>query len=87
MKKGKRNKPKLVNCSPKDVFRALRKLGDFSIKEGSNHSVIIHNPSNKKSTIPRHTPIDRGLLKDFVKSYLMEELGYSKKEIYRHLWC
>ena len=81
------DRPKLLNCSPHDVFRALKKLGDFEIIEGGKHTKILHRPSGKKSTIPRHSPVDRNLLRDFVEDYLVKELGYSEGEIYKHLRC
>ncbi len=81
-------KPKLANCSSRDVIRALKKLGDFSIEERAKHTRIIHNPTNKKSTLPRRPgKIDRNLLKDFVEDYLVNEIGYSEEEIYKYLWC
>ena len=85
---GKKNKPKLSNCSPKDVFKTLKKLGGFEIiKSGAKHTTIKHISSGKKSTIPRHNPIDRNLLKDFVDDYLIEELGFSEDDVYKYLWC
>ncbi|NQU84045.1 MAG: hypothetical protein HQ536_05035 [Parcubacteria group bacterium] len=81
------NKPKLANCSPRDVFKALRKLGDFKIKEGAKHSKIIYISSGKASVLPRHKIINKHLLKDFVEDYLVKELDYSEKEIYKYLRC
>jgi len=78
--------PKLVNCTPNDVIRALKKLGGFSVGE-SKHYIIKHIASGKKSTIPREKPINRNLLKDFVDDYLVKELGYSEEDIYKYLWC
>lgn len=83
----RKGKPKLVNCSPKDVVRALNKLGAFTIIEGSNHIKITHDNIGKSSTIPRNNSINRHLLKDFVEDYLAEELGYLEEEIYKYLWC
>jgi len=81
-------KPKLANCSPKDVIKTLKKLGDFSIKKGaSKHIRIKHIKTGKTSTIPRGNPINRNLLKDFIEDYLVKELGYSEEEIYKYLWC
>ncbi len=80
-------KPKLSNCSPNDVIRALKKLGDFIIKEGGNHTKVRHILSGNGSTIPRHNPINRYLLKDFVEDYLVKKLGYTEKDIYKVLWC
>lgn len=81
------DKPKLAACSPQDVFKAIRKLGGFTFKEGAKHTKVIHTVSGKASTIPRHGTVDRNLLKDFVEEFLVKELGYSEKEIYKHLWC
>lgn len=81
-------KPKLANCSPQKVFNALKKIGDFFIKKsGGPHTKIIHIPTGKSSVIPRHNPVDRNLLKDFVEDYLVKRLGYSEEEIYQYLWC
>ncbi len=84
---GKKNKPKLSNCSPRDVFKTLNKLGGFEIIDGAKHTIIQHTVSRKKSTIPRHNPINRNLLKDFVEEYLIKEIGYSEEEVYKYLWC
>ena len=78
--------PKLVNCTPNDVIRALKKLGGFSVGESKLY-IIKHIASGKKSTIPREKPINRNLLKDFVDDYLVKELGYSEEDIYKYLWC
>lgn len=78
--------PKLVNCTPGDVIKALKKLGGFSVSE-SKHIIIIHIKTGKKSTIPRSKPVNRNLLKDFIEDYLVKELGYSEKDIYKHFWC
>lgn len=79
-------KPKLANCTPNNVLKALKKLGGFSIEE-SKHIIIKHIKSGKKSTIPRESPMNRHLLKDFIEDYLIKTLGYSEKEVYKHLWC
>jgi len=78
--------PKLASCTSNDVIKALKKLGGFSVSE-SKHIIIIHIKTGKKSTIPRSKPVNRNLLKDFVEDYLVKELGYSKADIYKHLWC
>jgi len=85
--KRRRGKPKLVNCSSKDVRHALKKLGEFFITEGTKHIKITHKPTNKNSTLPRSSPINKHLMKDFVEDYLVKEIGYSEEEIYKYLWC
>jgi predicted RNA binding protein YcfA (HicA-like mRNA interferase family) len=80
--------PKLANCMPQDVIKALKKLGGFSVDEaGSKHIIVKHTASGKKSTIPREKPVNKNLLRDFVEDYLVKELGYLEKDIYKHLWC
>lgn len=82
------DKPKLVNCTPQDVTKTLKKLGGFSLdEEASRHIGVKHIASGKKSTIPRTKPVNKHLLKDFVEDYLVKELGYSEEEIFKHLWC
>lgn len=81
------DKPKLTNCTPQDIIKTLKKLGGFFVDEGAKHIIIIHTASGKKSTIPRTKPVNRNLLKDFVEDYLIKELGYSEKDIFKHLWC
>lgn len=87
MNKKRGREPKLANCSSEDVFRALRKLGDFSIMQGAKHTVILHQSTKEKSTTPRSFPINRYLLKDFIEDYLIDKIGFSKTEIYKYLWC
>jgi hypothetical protein len=79
--------PKLASCTPQDVFKAINKLGGFEIKEGAKHTKVIHIASKKSSTIPRHGIVNKNLLKGFVNDFLVKELGYSEKEIYKYLWC
>ncbi|MDP3770422.1 MAG: hypothetical protein Q8R40_05820 [bacterium] len=81
------NKPKLANCTPSDVFRALKKLGAFEIIEDGKHSKIVDIGSGRKSTIPRHNVVNRNLLKDFVEDFLVKQLGYTEKQVYKYLWC
>lgn len=81
------DKPKLVNCMPQDVIKALKKLGGFFVNEGARHIIIKHILSGKKSTIPRTKPVNKNLLKDFVKDYLVRELSFLEENIYKHLWC
>ena len=88
MAKVKGGEPKLANCKPNDVFSALNKIGGFRIVfESAKHTKIVHIKSGKSSTIPRHSCINRHLMKGFVDDYLVKELGLTKEEIYRYLWC
>ena len=81
------NKPKLANCSPSDITKVLKKLGDFNITEGSNHTKVKHIATGKSSTVPRHNPVNKHLMRAFVKDYLVKELKYTEKDIYKVLWC
>jgi hypothetical protein len=85
MSKG--NEPKLVSCSPDDIFKALKKIGGFSFFEGAKHTKVTHITTGKSSTIPRHGTINKHLLKNFVEDYLVKDVGLTKKEIFKHLWC
>ena len=88
MAKPKGGKPKLAACTPDDVFNALNKLGGFSITfESSKHTKVTHVATGHASTIPRHSPVNRGLLKDFVEDFLVGKCGLTENEIYKHLWC
>jgi len=78
--------PKLSNCSPQNIFSALKKLRGFSVKQGSKHYKITHLKTGGIFTIPRKRIIKRGLMWDFVRSYL-QELGYFEKDIFGYLWC
>ena len=85
--KKRQGKPKLADCSDRNIKRALNKLGGFFIKEGSKHTRIVHQETNKCSTIPRSMPINKNIMKSFVNDYLIKELGYSDAIIYQYLWC
>lgn len=88
MVKPRGGKPKLAACTPDDVFGALNKLGGFIIKfESPKHTKVTHMATGEASTIPRHSPVNRGLLKDFVKDFLVGKCGLTEKEIYKYLWC
>ena len=80
------DKPKLADCSVNEVLRTLKKLGGFSISEGAKH-IRVEYKNGKPSTIPRGTPVNRNLMKDFVEDYLIKDCGFSEKEVYKHLWC
>lgn len=73
-------KPKLANCSPNDVFSALKKLGGFAVNNAARHDVVVHIKTGKKSTIPRVNPINRHLLKDFVEDYLVKSSVIPRKK-------
>jgi len=88
MAKVKGGEPKLANCKPNDVFSALKKIGEFETFEGAKHIKVTHKKTGKSSTIPRHaSAINRHLMKGFVDDYLVRDLGYTKEQIYKYLWC
>ena len=88
MVKPRGDKPKLAACTPEDVFSAIRKLGGFEIRfESAKHTKLIHLATSQTFTIPRHSPINKHLLRDFVEKFLVGVCHLEEKEIYKHLWC
>ena len=82
-----KGEPKLTSCTSNDVFKALRKLGGFGFFEGAKHTKITHISSGKCSTIPRHSIVNKHLLKDFISDYLEKDLGIKRGEVFKYLWC
>ncbi len=79
--------PKLNNCSPNDLVKALKKLGGFLLKiKSSKHYKVEHIRTGKVWMIPRYAPLKKGLVWDMVRNYL-NKLGYPDKEIFKYLWC
>lgn len=88
MAKPKGEKPKLAACTPEDVFSAIKKLGGFKILfTSAKHTKLIHIAIGQAFTIPRHSPVNKHLLKDFVEKFLVRICHLDEKEIYKHLWC
>lgn len=87
MAKSSGQKPKLANCKPEDVWQALKKIGGFVNKKGTKHGKVEHTATGRCSEIPRHSPIKRGLLKDFVEDYLIGKCGLTEDQVYEHLRC
>ena len=81
------DRPKLANCKPEDVWQALKKIGGFRDKDGTKHTKVEHIATGHCSEIPRHSPIKRGLLRDFIDDYLVKKCGLKESDIYKHLWC
>jgi hypothetical protein len=81
------DKPKLAACTPEEVFKALKKLGGFTFYEGRKHTKVIHGVTGKTSTIPRHTTINKYILRDFVSDFLIRDCGHTEEEVFKHLWC
>ncbi|MEK7565358.1 MAG: hypothetical protein AAB501_03940 [Patescibacteria group bacterium] len=88
MAKPKGSKPKLVACTPEDVFGAIKKLGGFKILfESAKHTKLVHIKTGQAFTIPRHSPVNKHMLRDFVEKFLVGVCKLDEKEIYKHLWC
>ena len=88
MAKPKGGKPKLAQCSPDEMFRALKKVGGFKIVyESAKHTKVAHLASGKCSTIPRQPIVNKFLLRDFVNDFLIRDCGVDEKELYKYLWC
>lgn len=56
-------------------------------KPGTKHGKIEHMATGHCSEIPRHTPINKYLLRDFVEDYLVRKCGLTEEHVYSHLWC
>jgi len=82
------DKPKLADCSPAEILKALKKLGGFTFERGSaKHMKVIHSKTGFPFIIPRHSVCDRNLVKDMADEFLIKKCGYTKEHIYRYLWC
>lgn len=82
------DRPKLASCTPDDVFRTIDKLGGFRTQfQSAKHTKFVHIGTGHAATIPRHSPINRHLLKDFVEDFLVTKCGFTEDEVYEHLWC
>ncbi len=80
--------PKLANCSFKDIEQACKKLGGFVVAGAGKHVIKITYTANQKAiVIPNAKPLKRGLVWDFVRSFLQDVCGFSEKEIFKVLWC
>ncbi len=80
--------PKLANCSVKDIERACKKLGGFLVANAGKHVIkITHVATQKATVIPSAKPLKRGLVWDFVRSFLQNICGFSEEEIFIVLWC
>ena len=80
--------PKLANCSLKHIKQACRKLDGCIITNAGKHvAKVTHIKSQKAFVIPNANPLKRGLVWDFVRTFLQGQCGYSEKEIFSALWC
>ncbi len=85
----KKERRKLTDCTPENVFAMFRRLGGFEIKIGtSKHTKIVHLETGRATTIPRNGTVNRHLLeKNVIGEYLIENLGFTLEEIYKKLKC
>lgn len=80
--------PKFANCSFRDFERACKKLGGFTVTKAGKHVIKITNVATQKATVvPSSKPLKRGLVWDFVRSFLQGVCGFSEEEIFKVLWC
>lgn len=63
------------------VIRGLKKLGGLEIKNASNHQTATHTASGRKTTIPRHTDINRLVIGSIIE-FLLEN-GYGEVAIFK----
>ena len=65
-----------------------RRLGGFSIVKAGKHVIkITHITTQKATVVPSSKPLKRGLVWDFVRSFLQGVCGFSEQEIFKVLWC
>ena len=82
------DRPKLANCSFKDLQKACQKLGGCSVIKASKHVVkIVHDASHEAFVVPSAKPLKRGLVWDFVRSFLQGKCGFTEEQIFEVLWC
>ena len=80
-------RPKLTNCTPNDLITLFRRLGGFSVNEGSKHTKVTHAASGKATIIARHSRVDPYIAKSIVNHFLIRDLGYDKNVVYKNLKC
>ncbi|MBI2623694.1 MAG: type II toxin-antitoxin system HicA family toxin [Candidatus Liptonbacteria bacterium] len=54
----------------RDLLRYLTSEGCAVLREGAKHTVVVHIPSIRTSTIPRHSEIN-----DFLAKKICRDLG------------
>ena len=80
--------PKLANCSFQDLVRTCKKLGGCSVGVAGKHVIKITNIATQDATvIPSSKPLKRGLVWDFVRTFLQGKCAFTEKEIFDVLWC
>jgi hypothetical protein len=48
---------------------------------------ITHLASNTAFVVPNAKPLKRGLVWDFVRSFLQDRCGFTEEQIFAVLWC
>jgi hypothetical protein len=80
--------PKLANCSFEDLARACKKLGGCSVRMAGKHIIKITNLATHEATVvPSSKPLKKGLVWDFVRTFLQEKCGFTEEAIFAVLWC
>ncbi len=80
--------PKFANCSFEDIEKACNKLGGCFITKAGKHVIkITHITTQKATVIPNAKPLKRGLVWDFVRTFLQEVCKFSEEQIFAALWC
>jgi hypothetical protein len=80
--------PKLANCSFEDLTQACKKLGGCTVVKAGRHVVkITYIASQAATVIPSSKPLKRGLVWDFVRTFLEGKCGFTEKQIFDVLWC
>ncbi|HVO28574.1 MAG TPA: hypothetical protein VMT81_01150 [Candidatus Paceibacterota bacterium] len=80
--------PKLANCSFEDLVQACKKLEGCAFAKAGKHVIkITHIASQAATVIPSSKPLKKGLVWDFVRTFLQGKCGFTEKEIFDVLWC
>jgi hypothetical protein len=80
--------PKLTNCSFQDLEKACNKLGGCVVSNAGKHvTKVTHTKSQKSTVIPNHKPLKKGLVWDFVRTFLQDVCGFTEEQIFNVLWC
>ena len=78
---------KINNCTPANVLSMFDRLGGFSTKECRRHTKVTHDKTSSATLVPRHSKINRHLLRDIIEEYLVAKLGFDEEEVYKNLKC
>lgn len=60
--------PKLPVMRPRELIRALKKLGFLEVRQKGSHLIMVNESENKQLTIPVHNkPLKKGTLASILR--------------------